>query len=479
MSRFLRTYEQAIEFLFGRINYERLSDGAYSAGDLKLERMRQLLASIGHPQERLPVVHIAGTKGKGSTSVMTAEILSAAGYRTGLFTSPHVSAFEERMVVDGSRPTPEHLVDLVNRLIEPVDEMDHGSTDGGPTYFELATALAWLYFLDRGAEIAVLEVGLGGRLDATNVCHPLVTVITNISRDHTNILGSTIAQIAREKAGIVKTGVPLVSGVAPGAAGDVIQEVCRSQQSALYRLGEEIRWHPELADFPLATPDATATAAPWPIEVQTPWAPLRRIPVPLRGTHQGDNTALSVAAVDLVAQSGLPVPADAVPAGLAKVRWPARIEIVGVDPIVVVDAAHNWAATAALVRTLDTQFSARRRLLLFATTRDKDVGGMLRLLLPQFDTVILTQYQTNPRCVPVHELAALVQATSERASHVAADPASAWRLARHLASASDLICVTGSFFIAAELRELILDDQRPRRSASAVVQTKSEPAPRL
>jgi dihydrofolate synthase / folylpolyglutamate synthase len=479
MSRFLRTYEQAIEFLFGRINYERLSDGAYSAGDLKLERMRQLLASIGHPQERLPVVHIAGTKGKGSTSVMTAEILSAAGYRTGLFTSPHVSAFEERMVVDGSRPTPEHLVDLVNRLIEPVDEMDHGSTDGGPTYFELATALAWLYFLDRGAEIAVLEVGLGGRLDATNVCHPLVTVITNISRDHTNILGSTIAQIAREKAGIVKTGVPLVSGVAPGAAGDVIQEVCRSQQSALYRLGEEIRWRPDLAESPRETPGATAAAAPWPIEVQTPWTPSRRVPVPLRGSHQGDNTALSVAAVDLVAQSGLPVPADAVPVGLARVRWPARIEVVGVSPTVVVDAAHNWAATAALVRTLETQFSARRRLLIFATTRDKDVGGMLRLLLPRFDTVILTQYQTNPRCVPVHELAALVQATSERASHVAADPASAWRLARHLASASDLVCVTGSIFIAAELRELILDDQRPRRPASAVVQTKSEPAPRL
>lgn len=476
MSRFLRTYEQAIEFLFGRINYERLTDGAYLAGDLKLERMRQLLARIGQPHERLPVVHIAGTKGKGSTSVMTAEILSAAGYRTGLFTSPHVSAFEERMVVDGSPPTPEHLVDLVNRLIDAVDEMDHGSKDGGPTYFELATALAWLYFLDRGAEIAVLEVGLGGRLDATNVCNPLVTVITNISRDHTNILGSTIAQIAREKAGIVKSGVPLVSGVAPGAAGDVIQEVCRSHQSALYQLGEEIRWRPDVADAPLVRQDA---AAPWPIEIQTPWAPSRCVPVPLRGAHQGDNTALSVAAVDLVAQSGLPISADAVRTGLGKVRWPARIEVVGVSPTVVVDAAHNWAATAALVRTLETEFSARRRLVIFAATRDKDVGGMLRLLLPRFDTVILTQYQTNPRCVPVQELAALVQATSERACHVAADPAAAWRLARHLASANDLVCVTGSFFIAAELRELILDDQRPRQLASAVDQTKSESAPRL
>ncbi|HEX4070836.1 MAG TPA: Mur ligase family protein, partial [Planctomycetaceae bacterium] len=188
MSRFFRTYEQAIEFIFGRINYERIAGVAYSADDGKLERMRCLLSLLGRPEERLPVVHIAGTKGKGSTSVMTAEILRAAGYRTGLFTSPHIAAFEERMVVDGERPTPEHLVELVNRLVEPVEKMDAAPGRGGPTYFELATALAWLYFLDRGAGIAVLEVGLGGRLDATNVCHPLAGVITNISRDHTNVL---------------------------------------------------------------------------------------------------------------------------------------------------------------------------------------------------------------------------------------------------------------------------------------------------
>ena len=165
-----RTYDEAIEFIFGRINYERVAGLAYSADDGKLERMRRLLDLLGHPEERLPVVHIAGTKGKGSTSVMTAGILSAAGYRTGLFTSPHVSVFEERMVVNGQRPTPEHLVDLINRLLEPVETMDAAAAGGGPTYFELATALAWLYFLDQRAEVAVLEVGLGGRLDATNVC---------------------------------------------------------------------------------------------------------------------------------------------------------------------------------------------------------------------------------------------------------------------------------------------------------------------
>jgi dihydrofolate synthase/folylpolyglutamate synthase len=261
MRQLFGTYDEAIEFIYGRINYERVAGVAYSADDGKLERMRRLLKLLGHPEERLPVVHIAGTKGKGSTSVMTAGILSAAGYRTGLFTSPHVSAFEERMVVDGQRPTREHLVDLVNRLLESVETMDAAAVGGGPTYFELATALAWLYFLDQRAEVAVLEVGLGGRLDATNVCHPLVGVITNIRRDHTNVLGSSLAQIAAEKAGIVKPGIPMLSGVAHGPAGDVVKRVCRLQGSPLFRLGAEINWHASQNGGQAPAPDRFATHA--------------------------------------------------------------------------------------------------------------------------------------------------------------------------------------------------------------------------
>ncbi len=443
MSRSFRTYEQAIEFIFRRINYERIAGGAYAA-DLKLDRMRQLLALLGNPQDRIPAVHIAGTKGKGSTAVMAAEILAAAGHRTGLFTSPHLTAFEERMVVDGASPSPAHLTDLANRLVGAVDEIDRRSNGCGPTYFELATALAWLYFLDRGAEIAVLEVGLGGRLDATNVCRPLVCVITNISRDHTNILGSTLAQIAREKAGIVKTGVPVLSGVADGPAGDVIDEVCRTAGSPLFRLGTHIHYAP-------------AEGAEGAIDVQTPWGRVHDAPVPLRGTHQRANAALAIAAAAALRDQGFPSATKAVLAGLSAVRWPARIEVVGERPTVIVDAAHNWASAEALVRTIEEQFPSHRRILVFAATRDKDVSGMLRLFLPRFDSVILTQYQTNPRCVTVDELAALVQATAMRPCHAAGDAAAAWRLAQHLSAPEDLICVTGSFFIAAELREVILE----------------------
>jgi dihydrofolate synthase / folylpolyglutamate synthase len=457
MSRFFQTYEQAIEFIFGRINYERVAGVAYSADDAKLERMRRLLSLLGRPHERFPVVHVAGTKGKGSTSVMTAAILSAAGYRTGLFTSPHISAFEERMVVDGVRPEPGHMVELVNRLVEPVEIMDRHSQGGGPTYFELATALAWLYFVERHAEIAVLEVGLGGRLDATNVCRPLVGVITNISRDHTNVLGSTVAQIAHEKAGIVKSGIPLISGVAAGPAGDVVDQVCRREASPLYRLGREIEWRP--AGGPIEC-SAETSASHLSIDVQTPWGQWTQVPVPLRGFHQGTNAALAVATAGLLAAGNLRISCKAIDDGMSAVRWPARIEVIATSPTIVVDAAHNWASTEALVRTLEAQFSARRRILIFAGTKDKDVGGLLRLLLPRFDSVILTQYRTNPRGVAVDELAALAQATALRSCHIAADAVAACRVARHLAARDDLICITGSFFIATELREIVLDGRR-------------------
>jgi dihydrofolate synthase/folylpolyglutamate synthase len=466
MSRVIHTYEQAIQFLFGRINYERVTGLAFSSDDRKLDRMQRLLDEIGNPQAGLNVVHVAGTKGKGSTSVMIAAILTAAGYKTGLFTSPHVSAFEERMVVDGVAPSAVHFVDLINRLLAPIERMDRAGSAPGPTYFELGTALAWLYFRDCAADLAVLEVGLGGRLDATNICDPEVCVITNISRDHTNVLGSSTAEIAREKAGIVKAGVPVISGVAAGPAGDEVESVCRRLGSPLYRLGRDVHWrlHRNDESSPLESELGHARV----IDVETSWAKWNGLRVHLRGEHQCDNAALAVAAATLLARKGISVPESSVAAGLSAVRWPARIEALSTRPTTVVDAGHNWASTEALLRTLGQDFpTAARRILIFAATRDKDVAGMLRLLLPRFDCVVLTQYQTNPRGMPIEDLTALVEATSTLPYHVAADAASAWRLASHLAAVDDLICVTGSFLIAAELREIILDRQSP--AASGVV----------
>jgi dihydrofolate synthase / folylpolyglutamate synthase len=289
-------------------------------------------------------------------------------------------------------------------------------------------------------------------------------MITNISRDHTNVLGHTTPEIAREKAGIVKAGVPVITGVGPGPAGDVIAAVCRSHGSALYRLGSEIRRqiHPSAAAGASVcdetVPDRSTDVGVSVIDVETPWGKWNELPLALRGEHQADNAALAVAATTLLGQLGWTVPHAAVARGLARVRWPARIEVIGSRPTVVVDAAHNWAATQALLRTLERDFSsASRKILIFAATRDKDVAGMLWLLLPRFDSVVLTQYQTNPRAVPIDELADLVGSIATQPCHVAASGPAAWRMATHLAGEDDLICVTGSFFIAAEVRELLLD----------------------
>lgn len=472
MSGNVESYEQAVEFLFNRVNFERLSGMQYSADDFKLDRMRELLRRLGDPHEAVPAVHIAGTKGKGSTAAITAAILSAAGIRVGLFTSPHISVFEERMAVNGVIPSADDLVDLVRPVALVVAELDKLPGHMSPTYFEIATALAWLYFREQRAEIAVLEVGMGGRLDATNLCRPAVCVVTTISRDHTRQLGSRLDQIAREKAGIIKSAVPVVSGVADEEARAVVAETCRRQGAPLLELGRDFQYRYRPATIGgLRADEAT-------VDIVAPGHTWHGLTLPLVGEHQARNLALATMTIKLLAEQGWKIPPDAVTEGLAHLRWPGRIEVLGRAPTVIVDAAHNWEAVAALLRTLDESFEAQRRVLIFAATRDKDVSGMLRQLLPRFDTVVITCFQNNPRHVPVEALAETVRGLTDQLFHTAPDAASAWKLARRFSSEGDLICVTGSFFLAAEVRELIVDairDSASQRSADCV-QIRRKPA---
>jgi dihydrofolate synthase/folylpolyglutamate synthase len=444
-----------LQFLFGRINYERMHVEAYGAQDLKLDRMKWLLNLLGNPQDRLPAVHVAGTKGKGSTCAMVASILTAAGLRTGLYISPHISVFEERLTVDGRRPSHEEFVDLVQRVRGSVAEMDRLPQRMPPTYFEIATALAWLHFLDQQATIAVLETGLGGRLDSTNVCRPVATCITNISRDHMHLLGDTPALIAAEKAGIIKPGVPVVSGVVEPETIDVIERFADANSAPLWLLQREI-----------AITEIRRAHSGTQITVRTPLTEWRDIRVPLRGRHQADNTALALGLIDRLRLAGYSISDDAVHLGLANVDWPSRVEVVGREPKVIIDAAHNWASAKALVATLQDEFPHPRKILVFASTRDKDIHGQLRLLLPEFETVILTRYVDNPRAMPPEELQSIAAALSDRPCHVAEEPISAWKLACRLADRDDLIVVTGSFFLVAELRDVILSET-PERIAEA------------
>lgn len=466
MPRPLETYEQAVEYLYARINYERVPSQSYSVGDFKLNRMQRLLELLGNPHEQIPVVHIAGTKGKGSTAAMVARVLSEAGYVTGLFTSPHISAFEERMTVCGVMPTSDEVVALVNRMVEPVALLDRCPEEMNPTYFEITTAMAWLYFAQKGVQLAVLEVGLGGRLDSTNVCRPAVCVITSISRDHTQLLGNEISQIAGEKAGIIKPGVPVVSGALHPEALRVIEQVSRERGAPLFQRGRDF-------DFTTATDQSAAAAGivKRTINYRCGECSLDALPVPLRGAHQAHNTALAVTVIERLRDAGWCVEEQALRRGLQEVHWPARIEVLQERPTIVVDAAHNWASIRALLETLESDFAPRARTLVFAATRDKDVAGMLRQLLPRFDTVILTSYLNNPRALAAEQLLELARSLSDLPVHMAHDPGAAWKLACRLSGPEDLICVTGSFFIAAEMRELILDgrDSAIRLSTTSTV----------
>jgi len=454
----------AQRFLFGRIDYERARTMPYRSRTFKLDRMRELLDRLGNPQRALPAVHVAGTKGKGSTAAMIGAVLRASGYRTGVFTSPHLDRLEERLAVDGQPCTEAELVALVEQLVAPVRAMDEAAgrrspPEDGPTYFEVVTAMAMLHFARRKVDLAVLEVGLGGRLDSTNVCRPLVSAITSISLDHTRQLGDTLESIAGEKAGIIKPGVPVVSGVTDPGPREVIREACRRLGSRLVELGVDfdVDYRPPLRldrapamasiDFRQTTPGAETEC--------------RGVSVSLPGRHQAANAAVALAALAEVRRSGRTIPDEAIRAGLQDLDWPCRVEVVARRPAVVLDSAHNVASIDALARVLDESFCARRRLLVFATTQEKDARGMLSRLVGPFDEVFLTRYLNNPRSVPPEELGALVGELTGRQPHLCETPARAWEQARRAAAPDDLICATGSFFLAAEVRALIRGRSAP------------------
>lgn len=443
-------YADALAWVYKRINYERIPHEQYTVSDFKLERTRRLLERLGNPQDQLPAVHIAGTKGKGSTAAMLSSVLQAAGYRVGLFISPHVHRYEERMTVDGTMPAPDEFAAFVTHVRAAAEELERETAELSPTYFEVTTAIAWLYFARRGADLVVLETGLGGRLDATNVCRPLVTVITSISRDHMRLLGNTLTEIAREKAGIIKPGVPIVSGANAGEAEAVIAKFAAAQGAPLFKLGRDVRVVRQGLES-----EASEVLPQARIDVEFAGQWRRDVRVPLPGEHQARNAALVLATLDLLAERGFGVSAAAVRVGLSRVRWPLRIELLRTRPLVIVDAAHNDASIDALLDTL-RQTAAARRVLIFASSRDKDAADMLRRLDRGFDHVILTRYAHNPRAIPLEELTAVAREVLTRPFDAAPSPQAAWDLAQAAAGPDDLICATGSFFLAAEVRALVL-----------------------
>jgi dihydrofolate synthase/folylpolyglutamate synthase len=439
------TYDEALAYWFGRVNFER---SAPQPGDLKLDRMRALLHRLGDPHEKLRFVHVAGSKGKGSTCAMLESVLRHAGYRTGLFTSPHLEDVRERIQVNRELIPKDELAACME-LVKPA--ADALAAEGQPpTFFEVGTAVGFLHFLRQGVDIAIIEVGLGGRFDSTNVITPLVSVITSISLDHTAMLGETVEAIAFEKAGIIKPGVPVVSGVTEPGPRAVIERVAKERGAPLAQFESDFRYFPivpgkrlEQRGLRFMSAVVRTSAYEWTIIVRLP------------GSHQLRNASLVVATVERLDEVAFRISDSDVREGLRNVEWPARFEPFDTKPRSILDCAHNVASAQALVETLRYYFFLpRRRVLIFAVSNDKDVPGMFRVFAPHFAKFYLTRYGDNPRSVPPEQLAAWLPAETERA--LCATPADAWRAACADATPETLVVIAGSVFLAGELRPILL-----------------------
>lgn len=451
-------YQRAADFLFGRIDYERTPTVPFQ---LKLERMHRLLELFGRPHESLPVVHIAGSKGKGSTATMISSILTHCGYRTGLYTSPHLESVEERIRLQGEPCSRDELIALVEQVRPVVAQMDNeaGSTHrhiGRPTYFEIVTAMAMKCFADRELDVAILEVGLGGRLDSTNVCRPLVTVITSISLDHTRQLGNTLAAIAGEKSGIIKPAVPVVSGVIEAESRNVITETAKQHGCDIWQAGRDFHVTYRSSESREKRRGELTGAFDFESKHAALEGNWQAIQLQMAGRHQAANGALALTTTLLLRQQGWRIADDDIRAGLRAAICPGRIQVVGRQPLTILDTAHNGASIRATLDVLDEHAPGQPRTVIFAATRGKNARRLLELLLPNCQKLILTCYEKNPRSHSPEQLMKLAAGIgSVEHARIADTPSQAWELAKSQTGRDEMICVTGSFFLAAEMLPLL------------------------
>lgn len=437
------TYEQAIAYLDALVDHERLGFRRHMAETVSLDTMRALSVLLGEPHLGLQAVHIAGSKGKGSVAAMLDAILRAAGHRTGLYTSPHLVSPRERIRIDG-QPIPEgELAELVSLVRPAIEEIRSGGQLNPPTFFEAYTAMAFLAFARHRVDVAILETGLGGRLDATNIVTPRVCAITTICLEHQDILGDTIAAIAGEKAGIIKPAVPLVLAPQAPEAREVIIARANAMGSPFYLAPQA-----EILHRPCMGPDDQ----PQPQTVRIAGRP-HSFSLALLGDHQAANAAVAVEIARILADAGLAIQPDHIAAGLARVRWPGRLDVVGKHPRIVLDCAHTPTAAQALCNSLQAYFRYSGLWMVIGMSEDKDVAGFARALSPLHPRTLLCRARL-PRALTPEDLIARSDGTWNEAA-VFETVNDALEFALSQAGPDDMICVAGSAYVVGEAMQYL------------------------
>jgi dihydrofolate synthase/folylpolyglutamate synthase len=438
-----KSYKEAINYLYAQTNYETETALRYNVTTFNLDRMEKLLSLVGKPHKKIATVHIAGTKGKGSTATMLAKMLEANGYNVGLYTSPHVVHLHERISVNSKMISEHEMLGLLNRIYAPVEKM---SKTEAPTFFEIMTALAFMYFKDMKTDIAVIETGLGGRLDSTNVIRPEVVGITSLSIDHQHQLGKTLSSIAKEKAGIFKRGVPVVSVQQEPEAMEVIRAQATAVKAPFSVTGQDI-------DFSYRFENSREHGPHMRVCLSTPTSKFEHLRVPLHGKHQAINCGLALAMLDKLKSGGYEIDNEKAAEGLSKVWLAGRMEMICDDPRIMIDGAHNAASIQALIHAIGQNIPYDSMVIIFGCNNDKDISGMLDKLQYGADKVIFTR-SSSAKAVPPEDLADMYTEMCGKMCQSAASLGEALQLAKSAVSREDLICITGSFYLIGEAKVL-------------------------
>ncbi len=443
-TRPFRTYNAAMKFLFSMTDYEQMLRVRYNRDTFSLDRMHNILEAIGNPHKKIRVAHIAGTKGKGSTAEMLSQMLIACGYKVGVYTSPHITDIRERVRINHDRITQA----AITRLICQIEPIVRAMEDSKPTFFEIFTAIAFRHFANEEVDVAVIETGLGGRLDSTNVVSPEVCGLTSISLDHTHQLGSSLAKIAGEKAGIFKDNVPAVSVPQTPEVEQVLKRAATDAKTPLLFAGKDI-------DFSYRFESSRNTGPHTRVCLTTPTSRFEHLPVPLQGEHQALNCGLALAMLDELKKQGFQkITDDVAIAGLAKTYLPGRMEMILEDPRILADGAHNAASVAALMKAVGQNIPYDSMVVIFGCAADKDIPGIMTQLTLGADKIIFTP-TNSPRSAKPKDLAEQYTEASGREAQLADSLDEALTIAASAVSREDIICLAGSFYLVGEAKAIL------------------------